>query len=202
MYLYGASGHCKVIIDIVKSSTDKVIHGVFDDDENINSILEIPVMRFEDFQQEKIENLIICVGDNYKRKKLSESIFVNYTKVIHKSAVVSKYATINIGTVVMPKATINASSKIGKHCIVNTGAVVEHDCELDNYVHVSPNVSLAGNVKVGEGTQIGIGASVIQGITIGKWAIIGAGSVVIKDVPDYAIVVGNPAKVIKLRSFD
>jgi len=50
---------------------------------------------------------------------------------------------------------------------------------------------------VGEGTHIGIGATVIQGIKIGKWATIGAGAVVIRDVPDYAVVVGNPARIIR-----
>jgi acetyltransferase EpsM len=57
--------------------------------------------------------------------------------------------------------------------------------------------SLAGNVLVGEGTQIGINATIRQGIKIGKWATIGAGAVIIKDVPDYAVVVGNPGKIIR-----
>lgn len=58
----------------------------------------------------------------------------------------------------------------------------------------SPNAALAGDVKVGEGTHIGIGAQVIQGITIGKWCTIGAGAVIIKDVPDGVTVVGNPGR--------
>ena len=58
---------------------------------------------------------------------------------------------------------------------------------------------MAGNVAVGEGTQIGIGAAVIQGVTIGKWATIGAGAVIIEDVPDFAVVVGNPGRVIKMN---
>jgi len=59
---------------------------------------------------------------------------------------------------------------------------------------------LAGNVEVGEGTHVGIGASVIQGVKIGKWATIGAGAVVIKDVPDFAVVVGSPARIIKYNN--
>ena len=62
--------------------------------------------------------------------------------------------------------------------------------------HISPNAALAGNVSVGEGTQIGIGAAVIQGIKIGKWVTVGAGAVIIKDIPDYAVVVGNPARIL------
>jgi acetyltransferase EpsM len=60
-------------------------------------------------------------------------------------------------------------------------------------------VALAGNVVVGEGAHIGIGAAVIQNVKIGKWATIGGGAVIIRDVPDYAVVVGNPGRVIKYR---
>jgi acetyltransferase-like isoleucine patch superfamily enzyme len=52
---------------------------------------------------------------------------------------------------------------------------------------------------VGEGTHIGAGAVVIPSIRIGKWCTIGAGTVVIRDIPDYATAVGNPARIIKFR---
>ncbi len=68
---------------------------------------------------------------------------------------------------------------------------------LEDFVHISPNVAIAGGVKIGEGTHIGIGACIIPGITIGKWVTVGAGAIIIKDVPDFAVVVGNPAKIIK-----
>ncbi len=99
----------------------------------------------------------------------------------------------------MPKACVNAEVKIGKHCIVNTASVIEHECVIEDFVHISPNATLAGNITVKEGAHIGIGANIIQGVNIGKYAVIGAGAVVISDVPDYAVVVGNPAKLIKIR---
>jgi acetyltransferase EpsM len=52
---------------------------------------------------------------------------------------------------------------------------------------------------VGEGSNIGIGASVIQGVSIGKWVVVGAGTVIIDDIPDYAVVVGIPGKIIKFN---
>ncbi len=73
---------------------------------------------------------------------------------------------------------------------------MEYDCELEDYVHVSPKAVLAGNVKVGEGTHIGVAAVVIPGVKIVKWCTIGAGSVIIRDVPDFAVVLGNPGRVI------
>jgi acetyltransferase EpsM len=86
---------------------------------------------------------------------------------------------------------------IGKHCIINTNSSVDHDCIIEDFVHLSPNVALAGAVLVGEGTHIGIGACIIQGIKIGKWCTIGAGSVIIRDIPDGSTVVGNPGRIIK-----
>ena len=80
---------------------------------------------------------------------------------------------------------------------MNTGASVDHECVLGDYVHIAPNATLCGQVKVGEGTMIGVGVSVVQCVTIGKWCKIGAGAVVLSDVPDGATVVGVPGRIIK-----
>ncbi len=92
---------------------------------------------------------------------------------------------------------INVDTKIGKHCIINTAASIDHECVLEDFVHISPNATLSGGVYVGEGTHIGSGAVIVPNIKIGKWATIGAGAVIIRDVPDYATVVGNPGRIIK-----
>ena len=197
MYLYGASGHCKVIIDIIQTSTNKIIEGVFDDNTEIKSILSIPVSKFNKQNFDKNKELIFGIGNNKIRKELSELIKAKYQTIIHTSAVVSKYTKILEGTVVMPNSVINANVKVGKHCIINSRAVVEHDCQISNFVHISPNASLAGNVTVGEGSHIGIGAQIIQGVTIGKWVTVGAGTVVLKNIPDGVTVVGNPSRVLK-----
>ncbi|PIF60662.1 acetyltransferase [Flavobacterium sp. 11] len=199
MYLFGGSGHCKVIIDIIKKSNEYPIEGVFDDNPKFNVIFDVPVFKTKTLDFFIDKQLIISVGNNKIRKKISKKISALYVKAIHPNAIVSYDVDINEGTVIMAGAILNASVNIGKHCIINTGAVVDHDCILNDFVHISPNASLAGGVLVGEGSQIGIGATVIQGVKIGKWVTIGAGAVIIKDVPDYAIVVGNPGKIIKFN---
>ncbi|HIC96179.1 TPA: transferase, partial [Candidatus Bipolaricaulota bacterium] len=85
----------------------------------------------------------------------------------------------------------------GENVIINTGATIDHDCVIEDYVHISPGVHLAGNVKLGELSHIGIGASAVQRVKIGKGVIIGAGAVVIDDIPDHVTAVGVPARVIK-----
>ena len=198
MNLYGASGHCKVIIDIIEA-LDKKVECVFDDDVTILSVLNIPVSQWINDNQIENKNLLISIGNNKIRKKISETIIANFISLKHPSSIVSKYSKIEKGTVVMAGATINAEVIIGKHCIVNTNAVIEHDCVLEDFVHNSPNATITGNVFVGEGTHIGAGAIVLPNIKIGKWTTIGAGAIVIKDIPDYAVVVGNPGRIIKYK---
>lgn len=197
MYLYGASGHGKVIAEIAEDLNIS-IEGFIDGNIEVKSILDYKVIA--NSAKDLTGDAVISIGNNAIRKKIAENnTHLNYVHLISSQANVSKRVLVGCGTVIMNGVSINSSTSIGNHCIINTNASVDHDCVIDDYVHISPNVGLAGNVEVGEGTHIGIGASVIQGIKIGKWCTIGAGAVIIKDVPDYAVVVGNPGKIIKYK---
>ncbi|WP_130734308.1 acetyltransferase [Flavobacterium sp. J27] len=198
-YVFGASGHAKVVLDILIFNQINVT-AIVDDDPKFETLFDIPVIKTKAFSVFNPSKFIIAIGNNVVRKEIVAKNAFHYLKAIHNDAAISSFSSIGEGSVVMAKAVINADAKIGKHCIINSGSVIEHDCVLSDYVHVSPNASLAGNVTVGEGVHIGIGASVIQGVTIGKWATIGAGAVIIADVPDFAVVVGNPGKIIKSKS--
>lgn len=195
--LFGAGGHAKVIIEIIKSC-GKEVASVFDDAPIEPTILGIPV--YSATQDDlPTENWIIAIGNNFIRNSIVGRNSFTYGLAIHSSAVISPSAQIGEGSVVMANAVINSETIIGKHCIINTGAVVEHDNILHDFVHISPNTALAGNVTVGKGSHIGTGACVIPGVKIGEWCVVGAGAVVLHDVPDYATVVGNPAQVIKIK---
>lgn len=190
MILYGASGHGKVIIDILEANGIR-IDFVVDDNSDISELLDYEVHRNIGMYDEAI----ISIGSSVIRKQVVSQLTVNrYLKAIHPTAIISPRATIAEGTVVMQGAIIQTCANIGKHCIINTGASVDHDCKLADFVHVAPHATVAGNVEIGEGSWIGAGAVVKQGIKIGDWCMIGAGAVVVKDVPDNATVVGIPAK--------
>lgn len=100
----------------------------------------------------------------------------------------------------MPGVIINNSTKIGKGCIVNTGSTVDHDCIIEDYVHISPGTNIAGGVFVGEETWLGIGSKVINNIKIIKGCKIGAGSVVVKDINKAGTYVGVPVRNINIHS--
>ena len=192
MYLYGASGHAKVIIDILEAQNVRV-DGLVDDNPDINELQGYPVYHKADL----LSPVIVSIGINATRKKVVEKLNADFGTAIHPSAIVAKTVQIGEGSVVMHGSIIQTDACIGKHSIVNTGASIDHECQIVDYVHISPHATLCGNVHVGEGSWIGAGATLIPGVKIGKWCIIGAGASVVRDVPDYAVVVGVPAKVIK-----
>lgn len=190
--LFGASGHAKVIMDIIMAQGDKV-DCLYDDAPHYAEIHKVPVSKAS--ETEVVGPLIISIGSNRIRQMVSERYPLEYAKAVHPNAIISPSATIDSGTVVMQGAIIQADAIIGRHCIINSGASIDHECRIDNFVHISPHTTLCGNVSVGEGSWIGAGSTVIPGIKIGKWCIIGAGSVVIKDIPDGTIAYGNPCKI-------
>jgi acetyltransferase EpsM len=197
MHIIGASGHAKVIIDVLLELGQQ-INGIWDENPEVISCLGYSISgNFNAFKEVNPSQVIIAIGNNSIRKMLASQLTDNTAMVIHPKSTISRFAKIGFGTVIMANATINAGASIGKYAIINTNSSVDHDCFIDDFVHISPKAGLGGGVKVGEGTHIGLGASVIHGISIGKWATIGAGAVIVKDVPDYAVVVGNPGRIIK-----
>ena len=141
--------------------------------------------------------VIIAVGNNRERAEIAHFLESDYERAIHPSAIIAPSSKIGVGTVVFAGAIIQPNTTIGKHVIINTAASVDHDNIIGDFAHISPKAALCGHVEVGEGSHVGVGAVVIPKVKIGKWCTIGAGSVVLKDVPDYATVVGNPGRIIK-----
>lgn len=196
MIIYGASGHGKVIFDILKSIGISIAQ-VVDDNPDIQSFMGFQVDQQVHSDSEKI---VIAIGDNKIRKAVSEKFPSRFSEaLIHNTAYVSDEVEISEGAVIMAKAVVHPSVVIGKHSIINTGSIIEHDVRIDDFAHISPGAVVTGGVKIGEGTHIGAGAVIIPGITIGKWVTVGAGAVIINDIPDFAVVVGNPGKIIKFN---
>lgn len=202
MVIFGASGHGKVILEMLqlRGASGLVIW----DDHPKGKIMGYEVVRPGDLPKTKSAEMVIAVGDNAARKALAQrfSKEFSYVNIVHPGATASQTARLGKGTVVMAGVAINPESIIGEHCIINTSATIDHECQLGDFVHVSPNATLCGQVKVGEGTHVGAGAVVIQNVTIGKWCRIGAGAVILRDVPDHCTVVGNPGRIIKRESED
>ncbi|GHE68740.1 MULTISPECIES: acetyltransferase [Roseivirga] len=199
MILIGASGHAKVIIDILEKN-DEAVEYLLDANPNIKELAGYEVITDTGHNYALDKQYIISIGANSIRQKIAGLHNLTYGWAIHPSAILGDDVSIGQGTVIMAGAVINSSTQIGNHAIINTSASVDHDCKIGDYVHISPNATLCGTVEVGEGTQVGAGATIIPNLKIGKWATIGAGAVIISNVPDHAVVVGNPGRVIRLNN--
>ncbi len=196
MLLYGAGGHSKVIIDCLLSQ-DIELEGIFDDKSDLVSLNGYDVLGSYDETYMFDEQLIIGIGDNVTRRNIAKKIKHKYGTAVHSSAIISPYASIGAGSVVFHNCVLQSGSKIGKHCIINTRSSIDHDAIVDDFVHLSPNVTLCANVKIGEGVHIGAGATILPNMNVGKNCVIGAGAVITQNLPDYSLVVGIPGKVIK-----
>ncbi|MGZ2371895.1 acetyltransferase [Ancylomarina sp. YFZ004] len=195
VYIYGASGHGKVILDCLEAKGIEV-KGFVDDDPAKEEFIGFPVLRSSDLEGISAE-VVFGIGNNATRKLLVERFQFKSPLLAHPTAVISLRSEVGEGTVVFHHAVVQSGTKIGKQCIINTMASVDHDCRLGDYVHISPGAILCGNVTLGNETWIGAGSTIIQGVTIGKNVMVGAGSVIRKDVPDNVMVVGNPAKILR-----
>ena len=192
MIIIGAGGHGRVIAGIIHSCYVEDI--IFWDDDP-NAAVEGYVV--EPRNDSTTDKVIIGIGNNAIRKRINNTSNFTYGNAFHPRSLVDGYVNIGEGTVIMAGAILNTGFIIGRHVIINTGSILDHDAAIEDYVHISPGAVLTGTVTVKEGAWVGAGAIIIPNITIGKWATVGAGSVVLQDVPDYAVVVGNPARIIK-----
>jgi sugar O-acyltransferase (sialic acid O-acetyltransferase NeuD family) len=201
--VYGASGHGKVVADILRTQGVSVA-GFIDDAAPTNSaeILGLRVLGDGDwlFREAECRKVVVAlgIGDNAARRRIAERCMgpgVELLTAIHCSAVVAPSAHLCPGVVVMATAVVNPDAQIGVGVIINTAAIVEHDCQVGDFAHLSPNATMGGGARLGTLSWLGMGANIIHGVTVGSGTIIAAGAVVVRDIPDHVVAMGIPARV-------
>ncbi|MDD3184929.1 MAG: acetyltransferase [Anaerostipes sp.] len=196
LIIVGASGHGKVILDLAVLCGYQVL-GFLDDGDKPHTFQGCQMLgntnQYETYKDEA--EFVIAIGNQNIREQVVQKMQgVQFATLIHPRAVIGMNVELGEGTVVMANAVVNSGAKIGKHCILNTASVVEHDNILEDYVHISPGVVLAGTVQVGKKTHVGVGVVVRNNIRITKDCTIGVGAVVVEDIVNPGIYIGVPAK--------
>jgi len=202
LFVFGASGHAKVVIEILERMRGVKVAFAVDDNAGLRGekICGYPIIGGRDALvagRRKAPAGIVTIGENGARERVAAWLAgqgFRWHRAIHPSAAVSKRASIGDGSVVMAGVVINADARIGAHVIVNTSATVDHDCLIGDCVHVAPGCHLCGDVRVGAGTLLGAGTTIIPGVRIGAHVVVGAGSTVVQDIPDGARVAGSPCR--------
>lgn len=209
--LFGASGHGKVVADIINRMDQYHLVGFVDDNPELHNELffGFPVLGGREELLAWRENqrvnpcIVVSIGANAIRRTISLWLLENdftFGTAIHPSSEIATDVSIGAGTVIMARAVINSSSSIGEHCIINTCASVDHDCILEDFVHIAPGSRLCGLVTMKSGSMLGAGGIVIPTRTVHQDSMVGAGATVVKDVPANSTVVGVPATEISSSS--
>lgn len=200
--LLGIGGHAHSVVDSIESNGKYSVCGFLDRKEREGEqYREYKVIGTDDmleyYFKEGIKNAFVTVGylgkgDIRKRlyKQLKEIGF-NLPTIVDRTAVIAKDVVLGEGTFVGKKAVVNSVTEIGKMCIINTGVILEHDCKINDFSHIAVGSVLCGNVQVGKESFIGANATVIQGKMIGNKCVIGAGTMIKKDLEDNCMVINK-----------
>lgn len=200
IFLVGAGGHCKVVLDALLESGTLL--------SNVRICDEAPHLQGTVFMGCVIESTVLtkemagssfhlAIGKADVRRRLLPALTALGAMpltVRHPSASVSRYSILGAGCFIAARSVIAPGAILGDSVILNHGAIVDHDCEVGDFSHIAPNATLGGGVRIGSGVLIGAGANILPGVTIGAGVVVGAGAVVTVDINAGETCVGVPAR--------
>ena len=209
LIIIGASGFGREVAWLterinMKTSTWNLL-GFVDDNPEIQGkeINGYPVLGMTNEIYLMPDALYICaVGSSRIREKIINRMKevkpdIRFATLIDPSVEMSSFVKIGEGTIICAHTIITVNIEIGDHVIINLDCTVGHDAILHDYVTLYPSVNVSGMTEIGRCSELGTGMQIIQTKKVGDYSIIGAGAVVVKDIPDKCTAVGSPAKPIK-----
>src|SRR3989344_4863148 len=206
--LWGGKGLAIMLRETIEYFGSK-IEAIIDDTPDLTPPFpDIPVCRgIEEFREwlkqgekckEKLGFFITITGRNgtikLQKADLLEKEGLKAVTIVHHTSWIARDAEIGHGTLIHVRAIVMAHAKVGKHCNIGPNCHVAHNVKLGDAVDTSADTTVCGEVTVGNHVWIGARCTILPGLNIGDNAIIGAGSVVTKNVPAGITVFGNPAK--------
>jgi sugar O-acyltransferase (sialic acid O-acetyltransferase NeuD family) len=150
-----------------------------------------------------LSNAFVPIGNNRIRTQYLEFLqhigfktpsFIHPASSIHDSVYIGNAVYILPGTSIMP------FTQISDMCMISMGVNVAHHCVVQKGVFLSQGVNVGASIRIEDFSFIGIGATIMTGVSnIGRNSLVGGGAVVIKDVPENAVMVGNPSRILKYQ---
>lgn len=205
--VWGATGHALMVEDILRLRGEYEIAGYLDNlnpDRKGEKFGGATVLGGEetlnDLFESGLRNIIFAFANGPAKLKLAEVVKgkgFQLISAVHPSASVARSATIGAGTVIRAQAAMGPQTRVGENCILGYGVTVSHDCTIGDGVHISSGAHIAGGTRIGRNAWIAVGANIIDNRIVGENTTVGAGSVVVKDLPDNVIAYGSPAKPVR-----
>ncbi len=209
LIIFGASGFGREVAWAVerlnKAEPTWNLLGFMDDNDEIqNSLINgYKVLGKSSDVRHYPEAYFVCaVGASRVRERIVNKLKsinpdIKFGTVIDPTVEMSNLVTVGEGTIICAHTIITVNIEIGSHVIINLDCTVGHDAILKDFVTLYPSVNVSGITNIGHAVELGTGMQIIQGKTVGDYSIVGAGAVVVKDIPEKCTAVGSPAKPIK-----
>ena len=166
--------------------------------------IEYTILTHNDWKRTPDEKLVIGVNKPIAKKHVYEFFkehhninYNDYSCLNHKDSIIASTVRLMPGSIINPGVNLAPFATIGNLVTINRNASIGHHTEIDEFSTIHPGVNIAGHCKISSSVTIGIGSSVCDGVTIGENSVIGAGSVVTKDIPANVIAYGSPAKTVR-----
>lgn len=202
--IFGAGGFAREVLPFLRLCKGYEVLRFVDVDPAGDKIDGVAVMAEKDFwvkyKKLGIRAAVVAVGEPAVREKIFMKLKqtgLRLPAVIHPSAVLPKGFSCGEGAIIYPLVAAQVNVRIGTGVLLNTGCTLGHDTIVEDFANINPGVNLAGNVRIKKKAFLGIGSTVVEKISVGENTTIGAGAVVIDNMPDHVIAVGIPARIIR-----
>lgn len=209
--IVGAGTYGQVYAKYLSEEYDVI--GFIDDNANlIGSIIEnIKVLGDIAYSMNFLKDnphvsVFVPIGNNSIREKLLllySSQGYSTPSYVHPKTIIHESVKIGIGVYILSATNIMPYTIIGNFVMISMGVNIAHHNFISQGCFFSQGTNIGASVTIAERAYFGIGSTLMTGVkTIGKDTLIGAGSVIIRDIPDHATVVGNPGKIIKYKEIE
>ncbi len=204
--IYGAGGLGREILELARIINEEkhIWDGfIFIDDGNVsdeaNGVKIYKYLEAKDKYSVRLQ-IAMGVGEPAIRKKLFQKIKddgVETPTLVHPDVYIPETTKIGSGTVIQGGCFISCNIEMKDYVLIQSHVNIGHDCIIGENSTLSSGTCISGAVHIGDGTYIAVGTLVKQGITIGSDSVVGMGSIVLKDIPENVIALGNPARAMK-----
>lgn len=204
LLIIGARGYGREVynwtMDCIHAGLDVKIKGFLDDKKDaLNDFDNYPdiISSVEDYEIQPDDVFICALGDVSYRRYYTELIAKKggrFITIVHPTASISQNVEIGEGCIIGRFVAISCDIKIGSHTSVSAQSVIGHDVVIGNFCNIGVLCILAGGVMLDDNVTLYPQANIIPHKKVGNGAVVGVGSVVLRNVKEGTTVFGNPAK--------
>lgn len=183
---------------MAKSNLGEVVF-IDDSEPEIRALSEV-VATVSSYQPEEGDLVLCALGNPGTRRKVVESLEsrgAQFATFIDDRAVIGANVRFGVGSIVCPGAVISTDIQFGAHSLININCSIGHDVHVDEFVTLSPACNLMGGVYVESDVFFGTAVTVVPRTRVGARSMVGAGSIVLKDIPSDVLSYGNPSRTIR-----